>query len=468
MEPTSEPVDSVIDSSGERLAGRGSPRLAPRPPAPRAPAPPLPSGSHPADALTALREPAQELGVPAAGTAATAPLRRLTDAIAANRPTLADAFAGVRFALVVFVATRLLLIVVASINGPLRNTPFLNEFANWDGFWYRSVANIGYPDYVSHWQTNLGFFPLYPLSMKAFSYLFLWAPYGTIGAITVAGIALSMVGGFVTTVLVQRMATEWWDAEAGRRAVLLFCLFPGSVVFSMVYAEGLAIPLAAGCIYALSRRRWVSAGVLAGIDTAVEPYAVILIVVCAVAAVIELRRQGWRLRAAARSFAAPVLSATGVIAFGAYLWGHTGSPFASFIAQRDGWGEHTNLLALVHDATKLAGEWSWSDLTEPFVNLNLVVGLVGAVLMVAMIVLMFLQRRRMPLAAIMWSLGIAFLTLTSAHIPPNPRLLITAFPLLMVAAYYIRGRWFTALLCVNGVLLVGLSALTFVGLTLRP
>lgn len=409
-----------------------------------------------------------EGAAPGSGAAGARPVRGLRDALVVRRPTLAGWFASVRFALVVYLVTRILLIVVASINGPLRNTPFLNEFTNWDGFWYRSVANIGYPGYVSHWQTNLGFFPLYPLSMKGLSYLFLWAPYGTIGAITVAGIFISTVGGFVTTVLVQRMATEWWDAEAGRRAVLLFCLFPGSVVFSMVYAEGIAIPLAAGCIYALSRRRWVLGGVLAGIATAVEPEAFILIIVCGVSALAELRRQHWRLRAAAPSFAAPLLSVWGGVAFGAYLWGHTGSPFASFIAQHDGWGEKTSILALVHDANMLASQWTWSDLTEPNVNLNLLVGLIGAVLMIAMIVLMFLQRRRVPVEAILWSLGIAFLTLTSAHIPPNPRLLITAFPLLMVAAYYIRGWSFKVVLCINGLLLAGLSALTFVGLTLRP
>jgi hypothetical protein len=38
----------------------------------------------------------------------------------------------------------------------------------------------------------------------------------------------------------------------------------------------------------------------------------------------------------------------------------------------------------------------------------------------------------------------------------------------MAVAYYLRGRWFTVVLWVNGFLLAGLSAVTFVGLTLRP
>ena len=58
--------------------------------------------------------------------------------------------------------------------------------------------------------------------------------------------------------------------------------------------------------------------------------------------------------------------------------------------------------------------------------------------------------------------------MTSEYVPPMPRLLITAFPAIMVLARYVRGRAFTVLLIVNGVALVGLSALTFIGTTLRP
>ena len=87
------------------------------------------------------------------------------------RESMAGRFASVRFALTVYFGTRVLLLVVAVINGALRHVPLTNELANWDGFWYRSIANFGtvlggYPHYISQLQTNLGFFPLYPLSMK--------------------------------------------------------------------------------------------------------------------------------------------------------------------------------------------------------------------------------------------------------------------------------------------------------------
>jgi MFS family permease len=305
--------------------------------------------------------------------------------------------------------------------------------------------------------------------MRGLSYLFEWTtPYGRVGAITVAGVLLSTIGGFISTVLVQRMATDWWDAQAGRRSVLLFCLFPGSVIFSMLYAEGLAIPLAMGCIYALTKRRWVLAGILAGISTAVEAETFVLVVVCAVSALQEFRRRGWSFRAARRSLWAPFLSIWGGIGVGAFMWAWTGNPMATFIAQHDGWHEKTSPFALIHDVTMLAGQISFTDLTEPNVNLNLVVGLVGAVLFLVVLVLMFKQRRAVPIEAIVWTLGIGFFTFTSWNIAPNPRLLITAFPAIMVAAYYLRGKWLTIVLWINGVLLAGLSAITFVGVALRP
>ena len=61
----------------------------------------------------------------------------------------------------------------------------------------------------------------------------------------------------------------------------------------MVYAEGLLLPLAAGCILALQKRRWLLAGSLAAFATATEPEALVLVVVCAVSALLELRRRGF-------------------------------------------------------------------------------------------------------------------------------------------------------------------------------
>jgi hypothetical protein len=380
------------------------------------------------------------------------------------RERASAAVTSARFAIVVYLSTRALLLVVALVNGALRHHAFTHELAQWDGLWYRALVNHGYPDHVVHQQSTLGFFPLYPMVVWVVSHAFVLpiARYEILSS-TIAGVIVAGLGGLVATILVGRLAEGWWGEGAARRAILLFCLFPGSVVFSMVYAEGLMIPLAAGCILALQQRRWVLAGALAGVATATEPQALVLVVVCAVSAALELRSKH-----SIRPLIAPVLSVFGAGAFALFLWLWTGSAFASLIAQRDGWSEKTDVLALVHLTEQLADQISLRHFNHPTIDLNLVVGLGGAIILVGLLVLVVRNRREMSTEAIVYTFGIAWLGMTSEFVPPMPRLLITAFPAVVVVARYVRGRPFTALLWVNGIALAGLSALTFVGTTLRP
>jgi Gpi18-like mannosyltransferase len=370
---------------------------------------------------------------------------------------------------VIYVGARLVLLLAAYIQSRFGHAPFQNELSNWDGFWYRELANKGYPTHVSYAQTTLGFFPLFPLAIWPLEHIvLLFAPNHLILSATIAGVIISGAGGFVCTVLVHRLAEGWFDRETARRATILFVLFPGAVVFSMVYSEGILLPLAAGCIYALERRRWVLAGILAGFGTAVQPVGLVLAPVCLISAACEIHRSGWRSRSARLSLTAPLLSVTGVAAFMLFLWRWTGNPLATYIAQHHGWSEHSSPLALWHLTQKLAHEISFTHFNEPTINLNHVIGLIGAVLLTVMLVLVWFRRRNLSIEALAWTAAISVLAVTSSEVPPNPRMLITAFPALVAVAYYARGKWFRMLAWANGVLFVGLSLLTFFGLTLRP
>jgi hypothetical protein len=370
---------------------------------------------------------------------------------------------------VLYVAARGLLLLVAYLNGTFGHHNFLHELANWDGLWYRSLANHGYPDYVSFAQTNLGFFPLFPLAIFVVEQpLLLITNHDAVWCSTVAGALISGVGGLAATVMVHRLAEGWWDRETARRATILFVVFPGSVVFSMVYSEGLLLPLAAGCIYALERRRWVPAGILAGFGTVVQPVGLVLAPICLISALMEWRRWGWSLRPARRAFLAPVLSLTGVGAFTAFLWAWTGNPLATYIAQHHGWSETTTPLSLWRMGEKLADEVDFSHFNQPTINLNLVIGLIGGAVLLLWLVLVYFSRREISREAILWTLAIAFLAYTSSNVPPLPRMLITAFPALMAVGRYAQGRWFRVIVWGNGVLLAGLSMLTYYGFTLRP
>jgi len=372
----------------------------------------------------------------------------------------ASAVARLRFPFVVYCSSRVLLVLVAVVNGAIRHWSLKAELSNWDGAWYRRLTGLGYLRHVAHIQTTQGFFPLYPMLMWLVQHAF-------VCSIFLAGVIVSGFGGFVATVLVGRLSAGWWGEDASRRAVVFFCFFPGSVVFSMVYSEGVLIPLIAGCILALERRRWLLAGVLAAFATAVGPTALAIIPACAAAALIEIRRRGWLDREALRALIAPLLAPVGVVAFGAFLWVWTGSPFATYYAQHHEWSEKTNPLALVTLVMRLFKDTSVTH-GDLHLNLNYVSGLLGAVFLVVAVVLLVRMRPRISVPALVWTFAIAFLVITSENVPPNPRMLITAFPLVLVVAYRLKGRAFSWLIGGSTVLLVVMSAVTFVGVALRP
>jgi hypothetical protein len=190
--------------------------------------------------------------------------------------------------------------------------------------------------------------------------------------------------------------------------------------------------------------------------------------VCGVAAFLELRRRGFRDRAARRSLLAPALAPVGAAAFAGFLWAWTGTPFATYITQHYGWSEKTDPLALLNMVEVLASQISFTHFNHPTINLNLVVGVIGAALLLIGLVFLIRKPRQISPAALTWTLAISFLAVTSEYVPPNPRLLITAFPVVCVFAHRLRGRRYAALIACNVVLLVGLSALTYVGVTVRP
>jgi hypothetical protein len=373
----------------------------------------------------------------------------------------------------------------------------------WDGLWYVRVATHWYPrtlppanTTLGHHYTTLGFEPLYSMVMWAGAHVIAHLDPSHAYPYEKAGLIIAFVCGGIATVLIGRLAERWWGPRAGRLSVLFLCLFPGSIVFSMVYGEGLMLMLVAGCLLALEDRRWLLAGVLAGFATAIEPVAFAIIPACAVVAVLELRRNGW---GAWRAILAPLLAPAGAVAFGIYLWSWVGTPFASYIAQKRAWGEgSTPFVGLFDDVKTFAHEVRiFRDFQHTPLDMNLVSGVLGACVLIFALYVMWQIRNGatgrvvsapfggvldrviggvgdgvgtgVSIGAWVWTAGVAVLSLSSAQTPPNPRLLLCAFPAtlaLAVGRRSKRGLWI--LLGITLVLTVAMSVDTFVGNGLRP
>src|SRR5487761_111289 len=334
--------------------------------------------------------------------------------------------------ILIYCCTRLVIYAVAGIDALLTRRSVPAELSLFDGQWYLKLASHSYPATAVPGKSTLGFLPLYPLVIRGLADVL-------DSSLLTAGLIISFVGGLIAAVLVRRLAALWWGELTARRAVLVFCLFPGSGVFSMDYSEGLTLPLVLGCLLALRSDRWLLAGATAALASAVEPAALILFPVCLAVSARQIRTAGWRDRQARLSLVAPLLAPSGLGVFALYLWVRTGTPFASYQAQHSGWHQGDPFALLNQPvARKLFAHPStlWSHLLNP----SLWNGLLGTVFLVCALVALARVRHELTPGVMLWTCGVGVLTLWSVLSLTNARMLLIAFPAVIVWARTLTGR----------------------------
>jgi len=342
--------------------------------------------------------------------------------------------------------------VWAAILGAWTLRPELSLYAlvrRLDAAWYLDTARFGYAaEPATHAAIEQGsavlrgaFFPLWPLLVR-----FARVPGVPLEA---SATVLATALGFGVVVGSWLLVARLVDREAGDRAALLVCFFPGSVALSVAYAEALMLCLVVACLLALHERRWWTAGVLAALATATRPNAIAILPACAWAAAVAIRqRREWR------SVVAPLLAPVGVLAFHGYLWWHTGRRDAWQLIQRNGWDEQIDLG--VRNAQRLRDLVLWRQPDPGTV-------LLGVGLLVLLAGLWALWRWRPPGTLWLYTAGAIGLALLARTLGPRPRFLLTAIPLIWALAVWLREEHFRVVLSASATGLAILSAMYIVG-----
>ena len=372
----------------------------------------------------------------------------VTDRIQAD-PTAADDeswFPGWRplaVPLLAWFASRVLTVAAIAVGNHLRRSQLVIDALHlWDGNWYLSAADgYEYPSaLVEHTgQINIAFFPLFPLLIRLVRGVTGWTTLASSVLVTIVFGALAIV---VIWLLVHRLAGR----EVADRSALLISFFPGTIALTLIYSEGVMLVAVAGCLLALTQRRWVLAGLLGAAASAARPNGLAAAAACAIAALLALRDdRDWG------ALVAPILAPLGFLAYMAWLSVNTGSPTIWFRVQREGWGEGIDWGRTTFAEIQWWIPHLWQDLN--FLNIPFIVHLRLAGLVVLVLALIAMIRWRPP--AILWGYTLAVLapSLLSQTLGARPRFLFTAFPLIVAIAWWARGVWFSAVLACSAVLL---------------
>ena len=152
----------------------------------------------------------------------------------------------------------------------------------WDGFWYRQVAEVGYPSALpidaatGVVQENAwAFYPAFPMLARL-----LMAVTGL--GFPVVGSTLALVLGFGAAVVMGLLLRDRVGPRVALAAVAVYAACPVSPSLQIAYTESLAILLLCGFLWAISKERWIvtaGLGLLIGVTRAMAlPLAVVALV----------------------------------------------------------------------------------------------------------------------------------------------------------------------------------------------
>jgi hypothetical protein len=326
-----------------------------------------------------------------------------------------------------------------------------DTFLQWDGKWYRMIAANGYPrqldeqiTYLRGSSASVAFFPVYPMLARWFDHVF---P----GGVDEALLGVNVLLGAAAVVLVGMLARDVYDVPTATKAMVLLCVFPGSVALSWSYAEPALIVAAAACFLCLHRERWVLAGVFAAIGTATRPNGIGLVAACAVAALLAIvHKRQWR------SLVAVVLAPLGVLGFHLFLTHHTGESGAWMRAQREAWDEGWSW-----GATAVRFTWRFlenplgTDFGPTYLHTTLALAVLAFGIFCAV-------RTRLPLPMLTYVGVVTFLMIAPQTVSARPRFVLAAFPLAIAVAKWWPPKWqrsFEALVVMSAGALVAFTML---------
>lgn len=166
------------------------------------------------------------------------------------------------------------------------NSPFLSMWTKWDSQYYVDIASDGYW-FRPKQQSNVAFFPLYPMLMQVTSKLL-----G--GHLILTGILISNLAFFAALIFFYLLTELEFDSDSARRAVFYLAFFPTSFFFSSLYTESLFVLLSVATMYYARTHRWVAATVFGMLTAATRNLGILM---WALVLWEWLRVQGWSLNA---------------------------------------------------------------------------------------------------------------------------------------------------------------------------
>jgi Mannosyltransferase (PIG-V) len=147
---------------------------------------------------------------------------------------------------------------------------WLEAWARYDACWYVTIAEQGYRRSIGPISDmRSAFFPLFPGLVAALT--------PVVGLPMLAAVIVSNTCFLTFLVLLWKLVQLDWGADVARRTMWIYLLFPSAFFLSGAYSESVLLAVTAGAVLMSRRRRWLMAGLLAGLATLARPAGVVAV-----------------------------------------------------------------------------------------------------------------------------------------------------------------------------------------------
>lgn len=205
----------------------------------------------------------------------------------------------------------------------------LAGWSRWDAAHYALVAFDGYAGPEGEPVQTRGFFPLYPMAMRALAWI---APgEATRADVAVAGVIVANICFLAMVVMLAKMIASQFDREIALTATTLLMVSPFAFFFNAGYSESLFLLCVVVAFWFAYRQEWIGASVAIALASATRLFGLALIPCILWIA--------WKQRAQIRDLVIiPVVGALGALSYVVWTWIRYDDAMAYWNAQSTFWG----------------------------------------------------------------------------------------------------------------------------------
>lgn len=305
--------------------------------------------------------------------------------------------------------------------------------ARWDSEWYLDIARNGYQFKPADQLQNIVFYPVYPILIRVFGWLF-----G--GHFVLAGWLISLSALAAACVILRKLLDEFHPKISADDALFFLLVFPTAIFFNAVYTESLFLLLSVASMYLARKKQFGSASALGAIAALTRITGGLLFIPLAIEYV--LSHGGWKksMRPEALSLGLIPLAS---VSFFAYHFLRTGDPLFFFKVEST-WGR----------AFKLNADHFLATTSPALANLSTDIGFVILGLFLTWIVF---RKIRMSYAA--YCLATILVAVSSGSLMSIGRYILVLFPFSMALASF--KPWTKQAWTIASILLLALYATLF-------